>query len=50
MYMKVVEKLLKEEDFLHFVDIVVGAYPGRMGSSQPTFFFVLDKPTCITAF
>jgi len=36
MYMKVVEKLLKEEDFIHFVDIVVGAYPGRMGSLQPT--------------
>lgn len=36
MYMKVVEKLLKEEDFIHFVDNVVGAYPGRMGSLQPT--------------
>ncbi|MFJ6209683.1 hypothetical protein [Lysinibacillus sp. NPDC092081] len=34
--MKLVEKLLKEEDFIHFVDIVVGAYPGRMGSLQPT--------------
>ncbi|MFJ3389058.1 enhanced intracellular survival protein Eis [Lysinibacillus sp. NPDC086135] len=34
--MKVVEKLLKEEDFIHFVDIVVGAYPGRMSSLQPT--------------
>ncbi|WP_370043946.1 hypothetical protein [Lysinibacillus sp. RC79] len=34
--MKVVEKLLKEEDFIHFVDIVVGAYPGRVGSLQTT--------------
>ncbi|MCY9546299.1 GNAT family N-acetyltransferase [Lysinibacillus xylanilyticus] len=34
--MKVVEKLLKEEDFIRFVDIVVGAYPGRMGGLQPT--------------
>ncbi|MDM5250959.1 GNAT family N-acetyltransferase [Lysinibacillus sp. G4S2] len=34
--MKVIEKLLKEEDFISFVDIVVGAYPGRMGSLQPT--------------
>lgn len=27
---------MKEEDFIHFVNIVVGAYPGRMGSLQPT--------------
>ncbi|MGE7929097.1 hypothetical protein [Lysinibacillus xylanilyticus] len=33
--MKVVEKILKEEDFIRFVDIVVGAYPGRMGGLQP---------------
>jgi len=32
MDMKVVEKLLKEEDFIYFV----GAYPGRMGSLQLT--------------
>ncbi|KOS61139.1 GNAT family N-acetyltransferase [Lysinibacillus sp. FJAT-14222] len=34
--MRVVEKLMREEDFIHFVDIVVGAYPGRMGGLQPT--------------
>ncbi len=34
--MRFVEKLLKEEDFIHFVDIVVGAYPGSMDGLQPT--------------
>lgn len=34
--MRVVEKLLKEQDFLSFVNIVVGAYPGRMDGAQPT--------------
>lgn len=34
--MKVVGKILKEEDFIRFVDIVVGAYPGSMGGLQPT--------------
>lgn len=30
MYMKVIEKLVKEVDFIYFVGIVVSAYPGRM--------------------
>jgi len=34
--MRVIDKLRNEEDFLHFVDIVIGAYPGRMDDSQPT--------------
>ncbi|WP_231630080.1 GNAT family N-acetyltransferase [Lysinibacillus sp. ZYM-1] len=34
--MRVVEKLLKEQDFLSFVSIVVGAYPGRMDGAQST--------------
>ncbi|MFJ8460023.1 hypothetical protein ACIQ57_12910 [Lysinibacillus xylanilyticus] len=34
--MKVIEKLVKEEEFINFVDIVVSAYPGRMGCLEPT--------------
>lgn len=34
--MRVVDKLWDEEDFLQFVDIVIGAYPGRLDGSQPT--------------
>ena len=34
--MKVIEKLLEEEDFINFVDIVVSAYPGRMDGLEPT--------------
>ncbi|MEX3746629.1 hypothetical protein [Lysinibacillus xylanilyticus] len=34
--MKVIEKLLKEEEFINFVDIVVSAYPGRMGGLEPS--------------
>ncbi|WP_230875074.1 GNAT family N-acetyltransferase [Lysinibacillus cavernae] len=33
---RVIGELLKEQDFLSFVNIVVGAYPGRMDGSQPT--------------
>ena len=34
--MRVVDKLWDEEDFLQFVDIVIGAYPGMLDGSQPT--------------
>lgn len=34
--MRVVEKLLKEQDFVAFVNIVVGAYPGRLNGTQTT--------------
>lgn len=34
--MKVVGKLVKEVDFINFVDIVVSVYPGRMGGLEPT--------------
>lgn len=34
--MRVVEKLLKEQDFVAFVNIVVGAYPGRLNGAHTT--------------
>ncbi len=34
--MRVVERLVKEQDFLTFASIVVGAYPGRMNGAQTT--------------
>ena len=34
--MRVVEKLVKEQDFVSFVNIVVGAYPGRMDGAHTT--------------
>ncbi len=33
---RVIEKIVKEQDFVSFVNIVVGAYPGRMNGAQPT--------------
>lgn len=33
---RVIEEIVKEQDFVSFVNIVVGAYPGRMDGAQPT--------------